>query len=253
MAIASYFYSKSFDIEDFPPWPCPRCGRHSLAIRPDSLIMVETPDSLMDRRHQDWDLEWVTKRFACLLVCQTKRCGEVCSVGGEAGYRLNDTWPEDGDEPPTVVEPHFIEPAPAIFKIPTGCPRQARDELKSAFSLLWHDTSASLNRVRASLEALLDWKEVPRTVEGRKGALSLHDRIELFLPKDDPEQAKMLAVKYLGNVGSHGRGITRFQLIEALELVEHLLDIIVDNRPQRLDRMAREIVERKGRPPKPPF
>jgi len=102
----------------------------------------------------------------------------------------------------------------------------------------------------------LDSEKVQKKAKTKKGKfqqLSLHHRIEKFLPKDVSTRTKLLAVKWLGNEGSHQGSITKVEVLEALELVENILEIVVVKRPQYLDRMAREIAKRKGKPQKPPF
>lgn len=242
MAIEHDFWTNSFNEASFPPWPCPSCGRHSLSITPNSLSLAETRDSREAHSNPDWDYDWREDRFVCLLTCQ--RCNQVCSVAGTTRYEYG------GESITRELEPRFVDPAPDIFRISNTCPSRAAQELRAAFALFWNDPNAALNRVRASLEALLDSEKVQRKAKTKKGdfrPLSLHQRIEKFLPKDVSTQKKMLAVKWLGNVGSH-EGATRIQLLEAFELVENLLEILVDKRPQRLDRKAREITRRKGKP-----
>ena len=251
--IEPYFYGNKFELGSFPPWPCPICGRHSLAIKPGSLNQEETSESQRAHSHEDWDPEWVSERFVCLLVCQDFRCGEPCTVAGSTSYDLEPGPDFDTTE---YLEPHFVEPAPELIKIPGKCPKDVATNLRAAFSLFWNDPSAALNRIRISLEALLDSEKVQKKAKTKKGKfqqLSLHHRIEKFLPKDVSTRTKLLAVKWLGNEGSHQGSITKVEVLEALELVENILEIVVVKRPQYLDRMAREIAKRKGKPQKPPF
>lgn len=248
MAINEVMWSGSYEEARFPPWPCPACGRHSLHLKDGSLARGETKDSRESYGSEDWEPDWVTERFVCLLVCQNRHCGEVCSVTGDTSYVLQ----YDGERE-MRFEPHFIEPAPDIVLIPKGCPELTAKELRAAFSLFWSDPSAALNRTRTSVEALLDAGKIQRKARSKKGdlhPLSLHQRIEKFLPKDAQTRSKMLAVKWLGNLGSHDR-VTRGQVLEAFELVEYILEVVVEKRPQRLDRLAKDINKRKGRQKKP--
>lgn len=251
MAMNEVMWSGSYEEARFPPWPCPACGRHSLHLKGDSLAREETKDSHEAQGSQDWEPDWVTERFVCLLVCQNRHCGEACSVAGDIGYVVQD----DGNGWERRFEPHFIEPAPDIFIIPKKCPKLTTQELRAAFSLFWSDPSAALNRTRTSIEFLLDAGKIQRRARSKKGdlrSLSLHQRIEKSLPKDAQTRSKLLAVKWLGNLGSHDR-VTRGQVLEAFELVEYILEIIVEKRPQRLDRLAKDINKRKGRQKKPTF
>jgi hypothetical protein len=138
-------------------------------------------------REIDWDPEWFSDRFICLLVCQNRDCQEVCAVTGVTSY---DTYQdEEGWDLNRYLEPYFIEPAPEIFSIPKRCPKQVAAELRAAFSLFWSNPSAAMNRVRAGIEALLDAEKVPKKGKTKKGkfrSLTLHQRIQRFLSKDDP-------------------------------------------------------------------
>ncbi len=63
--------------------------------------------------------------------------------------------------------------APAIHPIgiPSQCPHEVREQLISAFSIMWQDANASLNRVRTALELLMDHFSVSRTrvAQDKKG------------------------------------------------------------------------------------
>jgi hypothetical protein len=249
MAIEHYFWSEAFKKEGFPPWPCPACGRHSLSIESKSFAQAEVRESKQARGRSEWDPEWVYDRFVCLICCD--RCGEVCSVAGVTQVTQThfDDYAED-------LEPHFIQPAPEIIKIHKSYPKVVAEELRAAFSLFWNDPGSALNSIRSSLEALLDSEKVQRRKKGKRGKLNklvLHERIKIFLPKDVLTRDKLLAVKNLGNAGSHTGTVRRQQVLEAFELMESILEVVVEKRPQRLERMAREINKRKGRAPKPPF
>src|SRR5436853_7257808 len=94
-----------------------------------------------------------------------------------------------------------------MLKIPKKTPKEVAAELKAAFFLFWHDPGASLNSIRTSLELFLDSKGVQRRAKRKQGGLrtlSLHERIERFLPKGSAVREKMIAVKWLARI-SHKR------------------------------------------------
>jgi len=60
-----------------------------------------------------------------------------------------------------------------------------------------------------------------------------------------------MAIKWLGNVGSHGRvELTRDDVADGLDILEHILVESFDRRTERLKRIEREMIRRKGRPKK---
>jgi hypothetical protein len=155
------------------------------------------------------------------------------------------------------LEPHYIEPAPQIFAIPRRYPKEAKKELQAAFSLFWPDPGAALNRLRTSMELYLDAEGVQRKARKKDGSyrqLPLHERIQRFAAKYPEIDETMLAVKWLGNLGSHESSVSRQEALEAFELLDYILEEVVVGRRSRLKRMAKAINKAKGRVKvKPPF
>jgi hypothetical protein len=145
-----------------------------------------------------------------------------------------------------------LTPAPPIFAIPEQSPSGVSGELKRAFSLFWIDPGSCANRLRVAVEALLTHQKVARTEinsRGRRGPLSLHSRIERFKAKDPDAANYLLAIKWLGNVGSHS-GMDEVgddDLLGAFELIEHVVERLYVKRENRLKKIAKGINMRKGR------
>jgi hypothetical protein len=71
-----------FTKEKPPQWPCPRCGKSVLQIVDKTFSEDEGADSRKAHSHEAWDPDWITKRFACLLMCTNASCGEIVSCVG---------------------------------------------------------------------------------------------------------------------------------------------------------------------------
>ena len=56
----------------------------------------------------------------------------------------------------------------------------------------------------------------------------------------------MLAVKWIGNEGSHPGSVSRDDLLDAFQLVEHLLDEIFINRRAEMSKISRKVLRHKG-------
>jgi hypothetical protein len=52
-------------------------------------------------------------------------------------------------------------------------------------------------------------------------------------------------VKWIGNEGSHPGSVLREQLLDAFQLVEHLLDEIFINRRAEMSKITRTVLRRK--------
>jgi hypothetical protein len=83
--------------------------------------------------------------------------------------------------------------------------------------------------------------------EGVQRSRNLHDRIQRFAAKHPEIDEKMLAVKWLGNLGSHESSVTQREALKAFELFDYILEEVVEGRRSRLTRMAKAINTAKGR------
>jgi len=60
-----------------------------------------------------------------------------------------------------ILVPKGIYPAPPIITVPTATSRAVAVELDAAFALFWVDLSSCANKIRVSLERLLDSLGLP--------------------------------------------------------------------------------------------
>ncbi|AIS02599.1 hypothetical protein SGLAU_33355 (plasmid) [Streptomyces glaucescens] len=111
----------------------------------------------------------------------------------------------------------------------------------------------------------MDWEGIPRkwSSNGKSYNLSLHRRIERFKtakPTFSKAADLLLAVKWIGNVGSHGSVIRVLDVLDAVDILDRIIQQLYDTSPARIERKAEEIIARKGLPashitslPMPPF
>ena len=185
-------------------------------------------------------------RFTCVAECAKPGCQEHTVVSGSAYCEPG--FDEEGREQPTDhLVPVCIHPPPPIITIPRRCPKDLRVELNSAFGLFWADQRSAANRVRAAVEILLTHLGVKRfsNKKGRRFRINLHDRIELFRRNEPDLGAALLAIKWIGNEGSHPGGVTKDDLLDAFELISHVLDETYVSNRSRLSKLAKEINRRK--------
>ena len=227
----------------FPALPCPRCTG-SLGLVPKSLNVVETAESRAGHRHEDWDPGWVEEHFSGLLRCT---CGESVHVVGTTEQEFD---PQTGGFD-TRLRLCFAFPGPPLFQIPKGCPEKVKVELEAAFQLFLPDPSAAANRLRAAVERLLDHFGVRKGTKHKR--IALHNRIEQHFTRSHPRSAELLlAVKWLGNEGSH-RALFHREVYLGFELIEDVLERLFVKRRTRLARRARAINRSRGpvRPRRP--
>jgi hypothetical protein len=136
-----------------------------------------------------------------------------------------------------------------MFEVPEHCPAEIKTQLRAAFTLFWCDEAAAANRVRIALERLMDHMGVRsrRRKPGRIVSLTLHDRIEIFRSREPTIGKQLMALKLLGNTGSHRGQVQRDDLLDAFEILEHALAELIDRRTAKVEQLARELSRRHTR------
>lgn len=225
---------------------CPKCKEPTLLVDESSFDKVETGYSKVARDHPDWDPDWIIWRFSFRSVCSTKNCGEVCTAAGwgQVDQRYDDDWN------PEYFKGFNIKsfwPSPDLIATPKELPTEVKELLEKSFVLFWPDPAAAANALRASLEHLLDELKVPRTKTKRAGEdyrLSLHSRIEIVAEQQPDFKVLLLALKEVGNLGSHGETVSTKDYLDALEIYVHTLEELYDNKGKRVLELALKLREK---------
>ncbi len=241
-------------FENFPSWLCPTCPSGALSIDKNTFKITETGPSREAHQLDGWEPGWITSRFTGMLICQNSSCGEVVVICGDVKHVEDHDWERQELNWAKVFRPKSLWPAPPIFPFYDKCPDTVIEELKRAFSLFWLDKESCANRLRTAVEALLNDRRVARTTKSRKSGkrvpLTLHGRIEKF-KESEPESAEyLLAIKWLGNVGSHSGSadLDAEDLLGAFEMFEHVVERIYVKRERQLNKLAKRMISRKGKP-----
>jgi hypothetical protein len=146
--------------------------------------------------------------------------------------------------------PRICTPMPDIFELPKKCPTKVSSELRAAFAVFWLDPSGAANRIRVTLENLMDHLGIQKrrkNKEGKFNKLNLHHRIELFSITEPTIGNQLMALKWLGNTGSHDGGVDRNDVLDAFEIIENALLELVEQRSKKMAALAKELAE-KHRP-----
>jgi len=252
-------WSKRFDRDNIPEWTCPRCHRGFLELEQDKFYFYETKESLETQEQSDFYLpECIEYRFIGTLKCNNKKCAEkvlFCGIGGieeviqqydEISGKLLLHELDIG-----VFDyffPTYFNPPIEIFPIPLNCPIHIINVIKKAFLLYWCDTSSCGNKIRIIVEFILDYLKIKK--REKKGAsykpLSLHDRILIFRPTNPDVGELLLAMKWIGNIGSHTNKLKREDLLTDFELLQFVINEIFVNDRKRLKKIAQKIIKSKG-------
>ncbi|WP_373331448.1 DUF4145 domain-containing protein [Salmonirosea aquatica] len=98
------------------------------------------------------------------------------------------------------------------------------------------------------MEILLTQEKVKRSVikNKKRRRLNLHDRIVEYQKKNSQIAEYLLAIKWIGNTGSHVGTLSQTDILDAYELLDFSLRKLYDNNEQTLNKMIKEINKRKG-------
>lgn len=244
---------RGFDKSTSPFLPCPSCGG-------GSLIFMETESDVKEQawvrtayNDPDFFTEWTRFNFSTLLTCSNSECGEAVAALGEAEYRESYDRDIDGASYPVLMRyyrPLFFHPPLKLFVPPHETPDELQEALDASFALFFADPASSANHVRNCTEQVLNIlriKRYTRTRNSRLVRLSLHRRIELIPDKHRDSKHLLLALKWLGNSGSHASSpITQDDVLDAYEILEHLIIELFSTQKKRVSKLAKKIVKSKG-------
>ncbi len=234
---------------DCPAWPCPVCRTGTLALLPKSLASEETITSV--RLHQDanFDPDWIEYSFTAWAHCTNARCKQKFAIAGFGG--VSPEQQPDGDlDWEDFFKPLLCHPTLHIISIPEKCPDDIREELLAAFRVFWAHPMACAGRIRVALELLMNHIGVAKRRKNQKGRfleLSLHARIEAFAIKEKAIGSQLMALKWLGNTGSHDGNLSTTDLLDAFEILEHSLSEILDRRSARVAQLAKTLLRKHKR------
>lgn len=237
-------------------WPhvaCPVCGEGYVAI--EEIREQETAKSESLRDHEGWEPDWIHGFFVGTLRCTLPNCREVVAIAGtfkvDADRAPNGAWYGDYS---SFFKIQHAAPALPLLVFPDGTPDQVKEAVHQAASVLWVDPGAAANRLRMAIEGLLTAKKVPRTSitkRRRRERLSAHQRIERLKQIHEEAGEALMAVKWIGNEGSHEEGaLSVLDVIDGAEFLEHALSLIYDQKKKALLRKVKAINKAKRVPKK---
>jgi hypothetical protein len=121
-------------------------------------------------------------------------------------------------------------------------------ELVRAFSLFWGDPTAAGNALRGCVECILTRRGIPRNTvsKGKRRRLQLHDRIVQFEKKSPRQAGALMAVKWIGNEGSHAGSLQLTDVFDAMDVIKDVIDNFWGDREKTLARLINEINRERG-------
>jgi hypothetical protein len=213
----------------------------------DSYVEYETERSKVWRTEEDWIPDNIENACVAWAQCIRQHCAGRVAIMGRGGVEDVLTSENEWDTV-EIFTPVALFPMPAIINIPLNCPLEVRGQLQEAFTLFYTSPPACAGRIRVAIELLLTTQKIAsrKLVKGLQRELSLHERIELFAKKNSDIAHQLMALKWLGNSGSHPKRI-RVQssdVLDAFEILEHALFELIERRTERIAQLAKGLMDR---------
>ncbi|GAA5135477.1 DUF4145 domain-containing protein [Pseudonocardia adelaidensis] len=238
----------------FKEWPTLRCTACGLGPLEASIERFESRDSV-DARQGDgtWD-GWQYGFFHGILQCSRSPCAKTHAIIGEWSDRDSDiveTASEAIEEFQSagMSVRHILPPLP-LLALPKGAPPDLADSLLLVSGVLLSDTNAAANRMRAVVEQLLDYLKIRKFPPGRRAArdrLNTHARIVAFQSLNAEAAEYLMAIKWIGNAGSHeGKAVSFATCLDGLEFLDVAIRLIFDQQDAGLKRRAAKVIKKKG-------
>lgn len=252
MTIDRELWKKWAPKDNFPIWICSKCNKGIFEIVKDTFHSVYDGSTETSKTHDAFDSDWVALRFCAILRCNNKSCQESAAVTGRGVVEQEHEYNMHGQPESTYVEyfkPEYCSPPPAVFKIPEKTPEEVSAEILHSFSIFLSQPNSAGNKIRTSIEKLLNSHRVKKTTISKKTKkrvkLTLHDRIIEYGKKNDTLSKNILAIKWIGNSASHTQGLEIEDIFDAYDLLHHVLNEIYDNRAKHIAKITKARNKRK--------
>lgn len=241
-------WNATVDEKVCPPWPCPSCAKGILILDKKTFKYHETESSKANRSHEAFDADWIDYRFAAWCSCAS--CKQKVAITGRGGVEPYQDYENGNYAYQDEFKAMTWDPMPDVFDLPAKCPDDVALALRQSFALHAFQAPASAGRLRVALELLMDAEKVPRetiNAKGKKSELTLHARLDLYMKNFPVIGGHLMALKWLGNAGSHFSNVSTTDILDAYEVMEHALNEIIDKRSQAVAKLAKKLNDKFGK------
>lgn len=221
-------------------WPCPECGQLTLEIEKESFRHAATAETQKDRDEEWFEPDMTRFIFSCIARCSRASCGEVVACQGTGGVEENEELSKAVEQYYLWFRPLSFLPALPPFQLPHKCPEKIAAPLTGAFSVFLMQPGAAANLIRIAVERMLTAMGVPE-VKGKK----LHHRLEALSGSYEHYRDRLMAIKFLGNAGSHSYDDVEVNDVEdAFGIMDHTLGELFSGRKEDIEILTKRLNDR---------
>jgi hypothetical protein len=250
MKLPRSIWKNNFNTDNIPNWPCPHCSIGILESNKGSFSVMETEASKRFQKELAWEPEWTDGVFSGILTCNNNKCNEKTIVSGKMSVEASYFYDKDGNQDQSYEEsltPLLFIPALKVLEISSECPAEIEEAVIESFKLFWVDSSSCCNKIRIVVELIMNQQRVGKTyLKGKKRKrYNLHDRIVLFAKKRKAESEQLMAIKWIGNSGSHSSDKnTKDDALDAYDILENVLNRLYQ-KTTHIEKLSKKINKRK--------
>lgn len=227
-------------------WPCPACAQKTLVIDKESFQAKSLLKCRQAQDEGDFEPEMDETVFSCMAHCSRANCNEVVVCIGKGG------WQEEWDDEMrkrgyvTWYEPMSFTPTLHPFALPGKCPDEITGPLTASFSVYLSQPGSAANLIRIAVERMLTAIGVPEHNDKRK-RINLHQRIELLDGQYTPYKNTLMAIKFLGNAGSHTYDeVSTVDIEAAFEIMQYVVNDLFSGRKESIEILTRRLHSKFG-------
>lgn len=236
--------TQEFTADYFPDWICPECGVGSLKEKEGTFHSAHTKKSRDSYDPESYDTRDESYVFTCILECSRQSCREVVACNGVGRGDLVEVDDIHLEMAVTFYRVTHFVPTLKAFALPEHYPEKICTALVNAFGLFLSNPSAAANSIRIAVEELLAEIGVNAKTDEDK-FISLHSRLNNLPHQYSEYQSHLMAIKWLGNSGSHSYDKVKINEIEqAFEIIEYVLSRIYDQSARKTAQLAEEMTLR---------
>ncbi|WP_196885458.1 DUF4145 domain-containing protein [Aureivirga sp. CE67] len=225
---------------------CPKCQKSNLKLEKFKNFITENGNQL-EKHGYPYGIEHL---FLGILKCLNESCKEIVSISGFVEKDIENIEIDHNNEYQQncfdYFTPNYFYPNIKYFKLNEQIPENIRNVINLAFHHYFYDLNACANKIRTSIELILDDIKAPKKKRNKNGELkkinNLHNRIEHFSKKNKTLAIHMLANKYIGNDGSHINNVKREDVLLALDNLEEIINIIYIKKNQNLISKSKKLI-----------
>lgn len=144
----------------------------------------------------------------------------------------------------SIFQLRYVNPVLPLFDIPPATPTKIRDCILSASEIIWVSPSSAANRLRFAVEEVLTAEKVPPLK-------NTHARIEIYSKYKAELADALMAVKWIGNLGSHDDVLTTQDVFDGVEILSHVVTALYGTEADALAARIKAINDAKGVPTAP--